>query len=203
MAKLYYQGHGSYRITTNDGTVIYLDPFAGGGYDVPADLILVTHEHGDHNAVELPAKKEGCVIWRAADFLKGGVYQTKTFGGVTVQAVEACNKNHPCAECVGFVLTFDGIKLYASGDTNETEMMHTVLPAMKLDYALLPIDGYYNMGPEDAAKCAAIIGAKHAIPIHSSPTGIADPWLLWDEEAAKRFHAPGRLLVRDGEEIVL
>jgi len=203
MAKLYYQGHGSYRITTNDGTVIYLDPFAGDGYEVPADLILVTHEHGDHNQVDKPAKKPNCVIWRAADFLANGEYRKKAFGSVTVQAVEACNKNHPRAQCVGFVLSFDGIKLYASGDTDETEMMRTVLPAMQLDYAILPIDGYYNMGPEAAAKCARLIGAKHAIPVHSSPTGVADPWLLWDEEAAKRFDAPNRLLVRDGEEIEL
>ena len=33
MAKLLYQGHGSYRITTGEGKVIYVDPFAGEGYD--------------------------------------------------------------------------------------------------------------------------------------------------------------------------
>jgi len=203
MATFYYQGHGSYRITTNDGTVIYLDPFAGGGYDVPADLILVTHEHGDHNQVDLPAKKPGCVIWRAADFLQGGAYQTKTLGGVTVQAVEAYNKNHPRAECVGYVLSFDGIQLYAAGDTSATDMMGSVLPAMRLDYAILPVDGYYNMGPEEASDCAKRIGARHTIPVHSSPTGVADPWLLWDEAAASKLDAPGRLLVRDGEAIEL
>jgi len=48
MATMYYQGHGSYRFTLGDGRVVYVDPFAGDGYDVPADLILVTHGHGDH-----------------------------------------------------------------------------------------------------------------------------------------------------------
>jgi hypothetical protein len=42
MAKLYYQGHGSCRVTADDGRVIYVDPYAGGGYDKPADIILVT-----------------------------------------------------------------------------------------------------------------------------------------------------------------
>lgn len=42
MAKLLYQGHGSLRLITDSGKVIYIDPFAGEGYDVPADLILVT-----------------------------------------------------------------------------------------------------------------------------------------------------------------
>ena len=48
MAKLYYQGHGSFRLTSQNGTVLYVDPYAGDGYLLPADYILVTHEHGDH-----------------------------------------------------------------------------------------------------------------------------------------------------------
>ncbi len=57
MSKLLFQGHGSYRIITNEGIVIYVDPFIGDGYNVPADIILVTHEHNDHNHVELPEKR--------------------------------------------------------------------------------------------------------------------------------------------------
>ena len=58
MAKLYYQGHGSYRITAKDGRVIYIDPYAGDGYDLPADGILVTHQHHDHNKIELVTRKK-------------------------------------------------------------------------------------------------------------------------------------------------
>ena len=42
-SRILYQGHGSLRMTTGDGKVIYIDPYAGEGYDIPADLILVTH----------------------------------------------------------------------------------------------------------------------------------------------------------------
>ena len=51
MSKVLYQGHGSFRLTTAKGTVVYIDPYAGKGYDKPADLVLVSHEHSDHNAV--------------------------------------------------------------------------------------------------------------------------------------------------------
>ena len=44
MAKLLYQGHGSYRITADDGRVLYVDPYAGEGYDKPADIVIITHE---------------------------------------------------------------------------------------------------------------------------------------------------------------
>jgi hypothetical protein len=37
MPKLYYQGHGSFRLTANDGRVIYVDPYKDKGYDVQAD----------------------------------------------------------------------------------------------------------------------------------------------------------------------
>ena len=49
MADFLYQGHGSFRLVSDAGCVIYIDPFAGEGYDLPADLVLVSHEHGDHN----------------------------------------------------------------------------------------------------------------------------------------------------------
>ena len=49
MPKLLYQGHGSYRLTADDGRIIYVDPYKGKGYDAPADIILVTHQHHDHN----------------------------------------------------------------------------------------------------------------------------------------------------------
>ena len=57
MAEFFFQGHGSFRLTTNQGTVIYVDPYTGGGYDKTADLILVTHEHSDHNRIELVKQK--------------------------------------------------------------------------------------------------------------------------------------------------
>ena len=68
MSTLTYQGHGSYRLQTNGGQVIYIDPYAGEGYDVPADLILVTHDHYDHNEIDKPARKPGCAVitWKEA-----------------------------------------------------------------------------------------------------------------------------------------
>ena len=197
MAKLFYQGHGSCRITTESGEVIFIDPFVGEGYDVPADLVIVTHEHYDHNKVELVTQKPGGELWRAADLLVNGVYQTKTHGSVTVRAVEAYNSRHPRSECVGCVISCDGVKVYASGDTSQTDMMRDVLPAEKLDYALLPIDGVYNMNAKEASVCAAMIGAKHSIPIHTKPGE------LYDAAYAAEFQAEGRILLSPGEEIVL
>lgn len=197
MATLTYQGHGSYRLCTNAGQVIYVDPYAGEGYDVPADLILVTHDHYDHNCIEKPARKAGCAVITQREALEGGGYGRFNLGGIQIEVVPAYNGHHPKEECVGYVLRFDGIALYAAGDTSETEAMGNLLPAYHLDYALLPTDGVYNMGPEEASYCAQKIGARHSIPIHCKPEA------LYDQAVAQRFQAEGRILLEPGQTITL
>ena len=76
MATLLFQGHASCRVTTRSGAVIYIDPFAGEGYDLPADLVLITHEHPDHNDLGKVTLKPDATVIRSADALAGGQYHT-------------------------------------------------------------------------------------------------------------------------------
>lgn len=197
MSKLLYQGHGSYRIVTNEGIVIYVDPYIGDGYEMEADIVLVTHEHSDHNRVDLVKLKSDGVIIRNNNLKVGNNYYSTSISGVGIEAVEAYNKNHNKANCVGFVITFDGISLYASGDTSLTDDMKNKLSNYNLDYALLPTDGIYNMNVEEAARCAKIIGAKKSIPIHTNPS------MLFDESVALKFDVPNRLIIKPNDEIEL
>ena len=194
--RLLYQGHGSCRITAADGRVIYVDPFAGGGYDKPADILLVTHQHDDHNKVELVTQKPGCKVITNVEALAGGKHNTFDVGGIIIEAVEAGNTNHDPKECVGFILNVDGIKIYIASDTSKTKSMES-FAVRKLDYALLPIDGHYNMNPAEAAECARLIGARVNIPVHMKPGE------LFDRERAESFDAPGRRIVPAGEEFDL
>lgn len=197
MARLLYQGHGSYRIVSDGGTVVYVDPFAGEGYDLPADLVLVSHEHRDHNRVGLVALKDGGRIWRSADLLQGGVYGSFTYGDFAVQATPAYNGHHDRDKCVGFLIAVDGLKIYAAGDTSKTDYMADTLAKESLDYAILPADGIFNMGVKEASACAALIGARHTIPVHMKPGG------LFSRRKADAFQAPAKLVLEPGEEIRL
>ena len=197
--KLLYQGHGSLRITTAEGKVIYIDPYAGEGYDVPADLILVTHGHSDHSQVKLIKKKnKDCKTITYKEALKKGKYETYDLGWVTVEAVQAGNnKNHSIKQCVGWVITLsDGVTVYATGDTSATEQMKE-LGERNLDYAFIVCDGVYNMDMDEAIQCANLIKAKHSIPYHMAPGK------LFDRSRAELFDVPGRMIVPAGEEIVL
>lgn len=201
-AKLLYQGHASMRITTAEGKVIYVDPFAGEGYDVPADLILMTHSHYDHTQTdEIAAKNPDCETISWVEALSGGQHQNFDLGYVKVEAVEAgYNKNHDVNECVGFILTFsNGVTLYLSGDTSTTPQMKD-LAERNLDYAFFCCDGVYNMDVQEAIECAKTVGAKHNIPYHMIP---ADKTNCFDQSVAESFDVPGRIIVKPGEELVL
>ncbi|MCL2200368.1 MAG: MBL fold metallo-hydrolase [Oscillospiraceae bacterium] len=197
MAKLLYQGHGSFRLTSNDGVVIFVDPYIGTGYDVPADIILVTHQHDDHNQVGLITQKPDCTVISNFEALEGGGHNSFTVKGIGIEAVEAgYNKNHSPEDAVGYIVTVDGLKLYFSGDTSKTPQMSTFADK-KLDYAFLCADGFYNMGLEEAAECAALIGARYNVPVHLKPGE------LFDRELAEKFISPNRLIIEAGEEPVL
>ncbi len=201
-ATLLYQGHASMRITTPEGKTIYVDPFKGTGYDVPADLILETHGHYDHTQTDLiKTKNDDCVTITWKEGINDGEHQTFDLGYVKVEAVEAgYNKNHDAKECVGFILTFSNeITLYISGDTSTTPQMED-LADRELDYAFFCCDGVYNMAMPEAIECAKTVGARHSIPYHMIPGNNSEGF---DQSVAEQFEVTGSMIVRPGEELVL
>ena len=194
VTKLLYQGHASFRFTAKNGTVVYIDPYAGDGYDVPADIILVTHGHADHNRVELVTQKKGCVVITNEEALTKGTYNTFTIKGVKIEPVEAYNGAHHRSISVGYIITIDGIKVYHTGDTGKTDQM-SMLSEKNLDYALMYCDGI----PELAADWAEIIGVRYNIPMHTN----TNRGILLDRSVAERFSAPNRIIIEPGEEIEL
>ncbi len=196
MAKILYQGHASLRLETKEGRFIYIDPYAGEGYDKPSSLVLITHEHYDHNGIHLVPLTTRTIVIRAKDALDGLGYHSFSYFGVSIEAVPAFNKNHNVNECVGFLLTLEGKKIYVAGDTDYTPEMER-LGKEGLDYAFLPIDGVYNMGPEEATRCADILKPKHLIPYHMHPG------MLFDIKQDMKVTYSGAMLVRPGEIIDL
>ena len=195
MPTLLFQGHSSFRITADDGRVIYVDPYKGKGYDVPADIILVTHWHIDHNQVKRCVKKPDCHIITNVEALAGGKHNSFDVDGISIQAVEASNKRHDPKECVGYIITLDGVKIYFSGDTSKTKQMET-FAALGLDYALFPGDGLFNMNLDEAGECAKLVGARRNIIIHLKP---GESY----RKKAEKWPVSNKLIVEPAEEIDL
>lgn len=197
-AELTYLGRSSVKIKTASGFVVYIDPYAPGDYSEPADLILVTHGHGDHNRVNLVARKPATVIAAPAgavsergarDAAEGVAF---TVGPVVVRVLPAANKNHDRAASRGYLVSFDGLAVYHAGDTDYLPEM-AGYGAYGITHALLPCDGFYNMGPEEALRCAEAMNAGTVIPIHTSKSG------LFDEQNARAVRAESLIVLKPGE----
>ncbi len=205
MSKLLYQGHGSFRLETNNSKIIYVDPFIEYGCDKKADFILITHNHFDHTNTSLLTENKDCLTVTYESALQDGTYQSFEKEGIKISSVEAYNKNHPVSDCVGYIIEFDGIKIYASGDTSKTNDMKNKLPSMNITYALLSCDGVYNMGIEEASECARLINAKYTIPIHTAPVhseaDAKNPPYAADK--ANKLNCTGKLILKPKEEIEL
>lgn len=193
-SKLLYLGHASVRIETGSGKVIYIDPYAGEDYSKPADLILVTHLHADHYGIDKMPRNDGCKVIESLDAYRSKQYKEFEVHGIKIRAVPAYNSTHPLGTGVGYILEFDGIKLYHAGDTSKVSEM-AELADENLDFALLPMDNVYNMGPEEATECAGLIKAKQYIPIHTGPDGI------FSEENIAEFEVENKLVLKPGEEV--
>ena len=196
MPKLLYQGHGSFRLTADNGRVVYVDPNAGSGYEIPADLILVTHQHSDHNQIQKCAQKSDCRIITNIEALAGGKHNDFDVVGIVIQSVRAKSIMHSPKKCVGYIITIDSVKIYASGDTSKTKQMES-FAALKLDYAIFPGAGLLSMGPKEAAACSRLIGAKHNMLVHHSP------FLIFDRNKADKWEAPNKMILAPGQEVPL
>lgn len=193
---LTFIGHASVKLKTTSGKVIYIDPYYPvGDYREPADYILITHGHSDHYNISLCTKADDCktILWSAA--LKDGQYQVYDFDDVRIEAVPSGgNSNHSIQNCVGYIVTIDGVSIYHAGDTSMSEGKYEIAKK-KIDYAMYPVDGVYDMDAEEATQVADLIQATHNIPIHGH-----------NQEFYKQFqefHAKGKILLMPGETISL
>ncbi len=188
--------HASFVMETPAGT-IYADPVgeASAYADFPApDLILVTHEHGDHyNAETLAALMgEGTVLVvnpavhaMLSDDMKAratsiGNGESTEALGVTIDAIPAYNITegrldfHPEGRDNGYVLTVDGFRVYISGDTEDTAEMRAL---ENIDLAFLCMNLPFTMTAEAAASAVAEFQPKAVYPYHyrGRDNGTQDP----------------------------
>ena len=189
--KITFVGHGTLMFTFGQ-KVIHVDPVSREAdyRRMPkGDVILITHEHGDHLEPEAIAvvRKEGTTILlpeKCAPAVIGGTVMNngdvRTVEGLRLEAVAAYNivhkrasgqPFHPRGEGNGYITTFGDKRVYVAGDTEN-------IPEMKalkdIDVAFLPMNLPYTMTPEMVADAARAFRPKILYPYHFGQTDTSE-----------------------------
>lgn len=160
-----------------NGKILYFDPFKIHENAEKADIILITHPHFDHYSKSSINRimKDGTIIicpkgckkviktWNATGLRSGE--QIKAHD-INIRAVPAYTKlfhNKMFFNWVGYIIDDGTQKIYHAGDTYYIPEMEEF---PEIDYAFLPIGGFFTMGVKGAIKAAKVINAKHVIPMH-------------------------------------
>lgn len=188
---IYPVQHASFVMTVPD-MVIYVDPvgepsaYAG----LPdADLILITHEHGDHfNADTLAALNRDSTRlitnpavhgMLAADLQAKATQmangENATVGEMGIEAVPAYNMTadrlnyHPPGRDNGYLLTIDGRRVYIAGDTEDTPEMRSM---KDIDISFVPMNLPYTMDIDQASSAVIEFAPKIVYPYHYQTSDI-------------------------------
>ncbi len=159
---------------------VYFDPFRMSSEPHDADIVFITHTHGDHFSIPDLKKvmKPDTTLFIPAD----GVDKAKAEGiqhviavapnrefsnqGIKFETIPAYNTNktfHPKENnWVGYICTINNITYYIAGDTDLIPEMKSI----KADVIFLPVGGTYTMTAKEAADAANIIHPAVAVPVH-------------------------------------
>lgn len=221
-------GQGMVSIETYWNLTVVVDPYSRDiGYEVPqigADLVLVTHEHPDHNNVGLvegdPTVMRGLddqeqvrEIHHTLDRLPNTEepqWQEAATGtepsphAITVTSIPAWHDNSQGSErgaVAMFLIEVDGLRIVHCGDIGQHQFTDEQLAAMgRVDCLLIPVGGVYTVDGRQAAKLVEQVEPRVVVPIHYKTEALKidlqgrQPFVTALGEQYDSLHPPGNTL---------
>ena len=172
--KVKWLGHSCFLITSGDGVRIITDPYAvGGGINYSpiketADVVVVSHDHGDHSNVSTVQGKP--------EVVKGS--GTKTTKGIQFKGIatyhDASQGKQRGLNTV-FCFTMDDIKLCHLGDLGHVLSPEQVNEIGGVDILFVPVGGFYTIDAPVASQVCDQLKPKVVIPMHFKTPRCAYP----------------------------
>lgn len=143
---------------------------------VPSDILLITHDHYDHNNAKV-AGENAFVINMP------GEYEIK---GIFIEGIKSFHDNKNGKERgVNTIYTIegDGIKVCHMGDFGQDELSEEQLDSIgDVDILLIPVGGIYTVDPKTAWHIVSQLEPKIVIPMHYQTSWLQLPKKLHSVE---------------------
>ncbi len=179
-------GHAKFLIELDNGLRIVSDPYdATCGYpvtSVPADVVLVSHGHHDHSAVEtVPGQPR--VFIAAGEFARGD--------GASLLAIEAAHDDADGlkrGKTLLFALRAEGLNVLHLGDLGHLPTPAQCAALGPADVLMIPVGGFFTIDASAAKETAALLDARVILPMHYKTRVNAD-WPIAPAEAFTSLYA--------------
>lgn len=166
--KIKWYGHSAFRLAVDSGEKIIIDPYESGafggsiGYGAikdAADIVLTSHDHGDHNYTR---DIEG----KFAHIKSAGEYEEK---GLKIKAIPTYHdksKGKERGNNLIFVIYAEDLAVAHLGDLGHILDESHLRNLGKIDVMLLPIGGFFTIDAKDATKIMDDVKPAITIPMH-------------------------------------
>jgi L-ascorbate metabolism protein UlaG (beta-lactamase superfamily) len=172
--KVKWLGHASFLITSKGGTKIITDPYAvGGGIDYSpiretADVVLVSHDHGDHSNVSAVQGKPEVVRDSGKKAAKGIEFKGIATSHDASQGTERGSNTVFC-------FTIDDLKLCHLGDLGHVLSPGQVTQIGAVDILFVPVGGFFTVDATVASQVCDQLKPRVTIPMHFKTPKCAYP----------------------------
>ena len=185
-------GHAKFLIELENGMRIVTDPYDNTcGYPVtpvPADVVLVSHGHHDHNAVEtIPGMPR--IISEKGTYALGD--------GVTITAVEAFHDEVSGAKrgkTLLFSIRAERLNAVHLGDLGHIPTPEQCMLLGHADVLMLPVGGFFTIDASTAKETAALLQARVILPMHYKTHVNADWPIAQVEDFTSLYEMPAEEL---------
>ncbi len=175
MVRITWYGHACFSITLSSGYTIVIDPHDGASIglprpDIKADLVLVTHDHFDHNAINV-VKKDGTRILK--QFYGETVIDNIEVKGFKTYHDKYCGKRR--GENTVYIVKAEGIRIAHLGDLGHIPSGELLEELKNIDILLIPVGGVYTIAPDEAWEIVNTVRPAITIPMHYWIKGLTLP----------------------------
>jgi len=172
LPQIIWHGHACFEIT--DDLTIVTDPHDGKsiGIETPmvkGDIILVSHDHYDHNSVRTVEKKDSVVVRDAGK---------KKVKGVEIEGIESFHdevKGAKRGKNIIFKFKVDDITFCHLGDLGHIPDKEILDKIGEVDILFIPVGGVYTLDADSAWETANLIKSKIIVPMHYKIQGLSLP----------------------------